>query len=93
MLRGWFIGVWWGLLVTTRGSTITIVLACIMGRSLSVVPWKVLLPKGLIRSSWLLPSLIFPTLMAVLIVISSSCNIIVTRIIAKGVRVHSSERK
>ena len=41
------------------------------------------------RIDQVLPSLIVPTLMPILIVISSSCNIIVTRLIAKGVRVHS----
>ncbi|KAL4394134.1 hypothetical protein AHAS_Ahas02G0121600 [Arachis hypogaea] len=58
-----------------------------------MITWKVLLPKGLIRSSWLRPSLIVLTLMHILVIASSSCNIVVTRLIAKGVRVHSSRRK
>ncbi|KAL4270900.1 hypothetical protein AHAS_AhasUnG0043400 [Arachis hypogaea] len=52
-----------------------------------------LLPKGLIRSSWLHPSLIGLTLMHIHVIAFSSCNIVVTRLIAKGVRVHSSRRK
>ncbi|KAL4350318.1 hypothetical protein AHAS_Ahas10G0130000 [Arachis hypogaea] len=58
-----------------------------------MISWKVLLPKGLIRSSWLCPSLIALTLMHIPVIASSSCNIVVTRLIAKGVRVHGSKRK
>ncbi|KAL4345122.1 hypothetical protein AHAS_Ahas11G0246800 [Arachis hypogaea] len=58
---------------------------------LLIVHWRWLLPRGLIKSLWLLPSLIVPTLMPVLIVISSSCNIIVTRLIAMEVRTHDSK--
>ncbi|KAL4381324.1 hypothetical protein AHAS_Ahas04G0122100 [Arachis hypogaea] len=86
-------GIWWVLLVTTKGSTISIILVCIVEWSLSMISWKVLLSKGLIRSSWLHPSLVALTLMHIPIVISSSCNIIVTRLIAKGVKVHTSRRK
>ncbi|KAL4328841.1 hypothetical protein AHAS_Ahas13G0240400 [Arachis hypogaea] len=76
MLRREFIGIWWGLLVVTKGSTITIVLGCIVEWSLPMAPWRRLLPKGLIKSSWLLPSLIIPTLMHDLIKASIPCNII-----------------
>ncbi|KAL4350331.1 hypothetical protein AHAS_Ahas10G0131300 [Arachis hypogaea] len=83
----------WGLLVATRRSTISIRLVCIVKWSLSVISRRVLLTKGLIRSSGLRPSLIALTLMHIPVIASSSCNIVVTRLIAKGVRVHSSERK
>ncbi|KAL4396527.1 hypothetical protein AHAS_Ahas01G0100800 [Arachis hypogaea] len=58
-----------------------------------MISWKVLLPKRLVRSSWLRPSLIALTLMHIPVIAFSSCNIVVTRLIAKGVRVHSSRRK
>ncbi|KAL4381161.1 hypothetical protein AHAS_Ahas04G0105800 [Arachis hypogaea] len=58
-----------------------------------MISWKVLLPKGLISSSWLRPSLITLTLMHIPVIASSSYKIVVTRLIAKGVRVHSSRRK
>ncbi|KAL4350286.1 hypothetical protein AHAS_Ahas10G0126800 [Arachis hypogaea] len=86
-------GIWWVLLVITRGSTISIILVCIVEWSSSMISWKVLLPKGLIRSSWLRPSLIALTLMHIPVIASSSCNIVVTRLIAKRVRVHGSKRK
>ncbi|KAL4276041.1 hypothetical protein AHAS_Ahas20G0167500 [Arachis hypogaea] len=89
MLRRGFIGILWWVLIFTEKSTITIVLVCII-EWLLIVHWRWLLPRGLIKSLWLLPSLIFPSLMHILIVISSSCNIVVTKLIAKGVRVHSS---
>jgi len=81
--------IWWRWFVT-KESTITIVLACIVGWSLSMVSWKVLLPKGLIRSSWLLPSLIVSTLMHVPIIASIPFNNIRTKLKATGVRTHSS---
>ncbi|KAL4293701.1 hypothetical protein AHAS_Ahas18G0154400 [Arachis hypogaea] len=49
-----------------------------------------LLPRGLIKSLWLLPSLIIPTLMHVLVIAPIPCNIIGTKLIATGVRIHSS---
>ncbi|KAL4397036.1 hypothetical protein AHAS_Ahas01G0151700 [Arachis hypogaea] len=52
-----------------------------------------LLIRGLIKSLWLLPSLIVPTMVHVVIIISSSCNIIITTLVAKGVRVHSRKEK
>ncbi|KAL4374265.1 hypothetical protein AHAS_Ahas05G0164500 [Arachis hypogaea] len=55
-----------------------------------MVSWKVLLPKGLIRSSWLLPSLIALTLMHVPVIASIPYNNIVTKLKARGVRIHSS---
>ncbi|KAL4365994.1 hypothetical protein AHAS_Ahas07G0161700 [Arachis hypogaea] len=39
--------------------------------------------KRVVQSLWFLPSLVVPSLMHVFIVISSPCNIIVTRLIAK----------
>ncbi|KAL4306506.1 hypothetical protein AHAS_Ahas16G0185100 [Arachis hypogaea] len=90
MLRRGVIGIWLSLLVTTRGSTISIVLVCTLEWLLLIINWRRLLPRGLIKSLWLLLSLIVPTSMHVLIIVSSSCNIVVTKLIAKGVRVHSS---
>ena len=81
--------IWWRWFVT-KGSTITIVLACIVEWSLSMVSWKALLPRGLIKPSWLLPSLILPTLMPVLIIASIPYNNIGTKLKARGVRIHSS---
>ncbi|KAL4337821.1 hypothetical protein AHAS_Ahas12G0148500 [Arachis hypogaea] len=54
-----------------------------------MVSWRVLLPKGLIRSSWLLPSLIVLTLMHVHVIASIPCNSIGTKLKVIGVRVHS----
>ncbi|KAL4300375.1 hypothetical protein AHAS_Ahas17G0194600 [Arachis hypogaea] len=79
------------MLVVTEGSTITIVLVCIAEWSLSVVLWKVLLPEGLIRSSWLLPSLLVLTLMHVPVIISIPCNNIGPKLKARGVRTHNSK--
>ncbi|KAL4371336.1 hypothetical protein AHAS_Ahas06G0155600 [Arachis hypogaea] len=90
MLRRGFIGIWWWLLIIKRVLTIAIILVCLLEGSWGIVCWWRLLPRGLIKSLWLLPSLIVPTLMHVIMVISSSCNIIVTKLIAKGTRVHSS---
>ncbi|KAL4315335.1 hypothetical protein AHAS_Ahas15G0174800 [Arachis hypogaea] len=56
-----------------------------------MVSYKVLLPKGLIRSSWLLPSLIVLTLMHVPVIISIPCNSIETKLKAMGVRIHNSK--
>ncbi|KAL4344333.1 hypothetical protein AHAS_Ahas11G0167900 [Arachis hypogaea] len=81
------------MLVVTKGSTISNVWACIVGWSLSMVSWKVLLPKGLIKSSWLLPTLIVPTLMYVSVIASIPSNNIRTKIETRGVRIHSSKRK
>ncbi|KAL4307210.1 hypothetical protein AHAS_Ahas16G0255500 [Arachis hypogaea] len=91
MLKRRFIIMWWALLVITRGSTITVVLTCIVEWSWSMVSWRVLLPKGLIRSSWLLPSLINLTLMHVPVIISIPCNNIGTKLKARGVRTHNSK--
>ncbi|KAL4365647.1 hypothetical protein AHAS_Ahas07G0127000 [Arachis hypogaea] len=93
MLRRGFIGVWRWLLKIKRALTIAIILICFLEWLLVIVCWRRLLPRGLIKSLWLLPSLVVPSLMHVLIVISSSCNMIITKLIAKGVRVHSSKRK
>ncbi|KAL4315746.1 hypothetical protein AHAS_Ahas15G0215900 [Arachis hypogaea] len=89
MLRGWSISTGWGLLVTTRGSTISISLVCIVEWSLPMISWRVLFPKGLIRSSWLHPSLIVLTLMHVPAIASIPFNIIRTKLKVRGVRIHS----
>ncbi|KAL4287416.1 hypothetical protein AHAS_Ahas19G0184000 [Arachis hypogaea] len=81
------------MLVVTKGSTISNFWACIVGWSLSMVSWKVLLSKGLIRSSWLLPTLIFPTLMYVPVIASIPSNNIRTKLETRGMRIHSSKRK
>ncbi|KAL4306572.1 hypothetical protein AHAS_Ahas16G0191700 [Arachis hypogaea] len=93
MLRRGFISIWWGrgLLVTTRGSIISIRLICTLEWFL-LSGWR-LLPRGLIKSLWLLPSMIIPSLMQAFIIISSSYNMIVTKLIAKGVSIHSINRK
>jgi len=88
-----FIVCWWGLLIVTKRSTITIVLGCIVEWLLLMAHWRRLLLKGLIKSLWLLPSLIVPSLIQAFIVISISYNIIVTKLIAKGVRIHGKRRK
>ncbi|KAL4277005.1 hypothetical protein AHAS_Ahas20G0263900 [Arachis hypogaea] len=91
MLRGWSIGTGWGLLVVTRLSTISISGVCIVEWSLSVISWRVLLPKGLIRSSWLHPSLIGLTLMHIPTITSISFNKVRTKLKARGVRIHGSK--
>ncbi|KAL4321696.1 hypothetical protein AHAS_Ahas14G0136300 [Arachis hypogaea] len=70
------------------GSTITIVSTCIVEWLSSMVRWKVLLPKGLIRSSWFRPSLIVLTLMYVPVIASIHFNNIRTKLKATGVRTH-----
>ncbi|KAL4287924.1 hypothetical protein AHAS_Ahas19G0234800 [Arachis hypogaea] len=76
MLRRGFIDVWWWGLIIKRVLTIVIILVCLLEWLLVIVCWWRLLPRGLIKFLWLLPSLILPSLMHILIVISSSCNII-----------------
>ncbi|KAL4329356.1 hypothetical protein AHAS_Ahas13G0291900 [Arachis hypogaea] len=49
-----------------------------------------LLPRGLIKSLWLLPSLILPTLMPIFIIVSIPYNNIGTKLKTRGVRIHSS---
>ncbi|KAL4344055.1 hypothetical protein AHAS_Ahas11G0140100 [Arachis hypogaea] len=56
-----------------------------------MVVWRVLLPKGLIRSSRLLPSLIVLTLMHVPVIASIPYNSIRTKLKAMGVRTHNSK--
>ena len=90
MLRGWSISTWWGLWVITRLSTMSIGLVCIVEWSLSMISWRVLLPKGLIRSSWLHPSLIVLTLMHVPVITSIPFNNIRTKLKVRRVRTHSS---
>ncbi|KAL4381234.1 hypothetical protein AHAS_Ahas04G0113100 [Arachis hypogaea] len=48
-----------------------------------MISWRVLSPKGLIRSSWLRPSLIALTLMHIPVIAFSSCNIVVIRLNSK----------
>ncbi|KAL4315681.1 hypothetical protein AHAS_Ahas15G0209400 [Arachis hypogaea] len=55
-----------------------------------MISWRVLLPKGLIRSSWLLPSLIVLTLMHVPVIASIPLNNIRTKLKATGVRTDSN---
>ncbi|KAL4345018.1 hypothetical protein AHAS_Ahas11G0236400 [Arachis hypogaea] len=55
-----------------------------------MISWRVLLPKGLIRSSWLHPSLIALTLMHVPAITSVPFNNIRTKFKARGVKIHSS---
>ncbi|KAL4276285.1 hypothetical protein AHAS_Ahas20G0191900 [Arachis hypogaea] len=76
MLRRGFIGIWWGLLVTKRGSTVSIVLVCTLEWLLLIISWWRLLPRGLSISLRLLPPLIVPSLMHILIVASIPYNII-----------------
>ncbi|KAL4357081.1 hypothetical protein AHAS_Ahas09G0151000 [Arachis hypogaea] len=73
-----------------KRSTITIVLVCIIEWLLVIVHWRGLLPRGLIKSLRLLPSLIIPTLMHVLIIASIPYNNIGTKLETRGVRIHSS---
>ena len=47
-----------GLVGNYKGSTMSVSLVCIVEQSLPMVSWRMLLPKGLIRASWLHPSLI-----------------------------------
>ncbi|KAL4286810.1 hypothetical protein AHAS_Ahas19G0123400 [Arachis hypogaea] len=58
---------------------------------LLIVHLERLLPRRLINCLRLLPSLIVPSLMHVLIVVSISYNIVVTTLIAKKVRIHSGK--
>ncbi|KAL4381827.1 hypothetical protein AHAS_Ahas04G0172400 [Arachis hypogaea] len=90
MLRRGFIGILWWVLIVTKRSTITIVLVYIMEFLLLIIHWRQFLPRGLIKSLSLFPSLIVPSLMQAFIVISTSYNIIVTKLIAKGVRIHGN---
>ncbi|KAL4300313.1 hypothetical protein AHAS_Ahas17G0188400 [Arachis hypogaea] len=62
---------------------------CTVERSLSRISQRVLLPKGLIRSSWSHPSLIGLTLVHIPAVTSISFNNIRTKLKARGVKVHS----
>ncbi|KAL4321322.1 hypothetical protein AHAS_Ahas14G0098900 [Arachis hypogaea] len=91
MLKGWFVCTGWGLLVVTRLSTISFSWVCTVEWSLSRISRRVLLPKGLIRSSWLHPSLIGLTLMHIPAVTSISFNKVRTRLKARGVRIHGSK--
>ncbi|KAL4276306.1 hypothetical protein AHAS_Ahas20G0194000 [Arachis hypogaea] len=93
MLRRELIGIRRLWLITTRRSTISIGLVYIMECFLLIVHWRRLLPKWLIISIWLLPPLIVPSLMQAFIVVLISYNIIVTTLLAKRVRIHSSKRK
>ncbi|KAL4300464.1 hypothetical protein AHAS_Ahas17G0203500 [Arachis hypogaea] len=89
LMRG-FISIGWGLLVVTERSTVTIVLVCIIEWLLVIAHWRGLSPRGLIKSLWLLPSLIIPTLMHVLIIAPIPYYNIGTKLKATWVRIHSS---
>ncbi|KAL4329362.1 hypothetical protein AHAS_Ahas13G0292500 [Arachis hypogaea] len=91
MLKRGFIGIWWWLLIVTKRSTIAIRWVCIKGWVLRIVPRGSLLPRWLSVSLRLLPPLIIPSLMPVLIVASIPYNIIITTLIAKGMRIYSSK--
>ncbi|KAL4330322.1 hypothetical protein AHAS_Ahas13G0388500 [Arachis hypogaea] len=54
-----------------------------------MVSWRVLMPKGWIRSSWLLPSLIVLTLIHVPVIASIPFNNIGTKLESRGLRIHS----
>ncbi|KAL4374197.1 hypothetical protein AHAS_Ahas05G0157700 [Arachis hypogaea] len=91
MLRRVFIGVWWWSLIIKRVLTIAIILVCFLEWHLVIICWWRLLPRGLIKSLWLLPSLILPSLMHIFIVASIPYNIIVTTLVAKWVIIHNSK--
>ncbi|KAL4357091.1 hypothetical protein AHAS_Ahas09G0152000 [Arachis hypogaea] len=93
MLRVRFIGIWWGFLVTTRRFTIAIRLICTRSGIIPIRKWWGLLPRRLSISLRLLPPLIVPSLMHIFIVIFTSYNKFVTKLIAKGVRIHSESRE
>ncbi|KAL4276329.1 hypothetical protein AHAS_Ahas20G0196300 [Arachis hypogaea] len=76
MLRGWFIGMWWWLLTITIRVTTSIRLICIRIRIIPIRIRRGLLPIRLINPLRLLPSLIVPSLMHILIVVSITYNII-----------------
>ncbi|KAL4371769.1 hypothetical protein AHAS_Ahas06G0198900 [Arachis hypogaea] len=90
MSRRGFIGVWWLLLIIKRVLTIAIIFICFLEWLLVIVYWRRLLPRGLIKSLWLLPSLIFPTLMPIPIRASIPYNNIGTKLETRGVRIYSS---
>ncbi|KAL4316339.1 hypothetical protein AHAS_Ahas15G0275200 [Arachis hypogaea] len=91
MVKMGFIGIWWWLLIVTRMSTIAIGLICIKSWIIPIRNRRRLLPRRLINPLRLLPPLIIPSLMHILIVISTSYNIVITTLIAKMVRIHSSK--
>ncbi|KAL4306203.1 hypothetical protein AHAS_Ahas16G0154800 [Arachis hypogaea] len=93
MLRVGLISIWWGLLVTTRGSIIAIGLIFIRSGIIPIRDRRRLLPRRLNILLRLLPPLIVPFLMYILIVISISYNIVVTTLIAKRMRIHNSKSK
>ncbi|KAL4316014.1 hypothetical protein AHAS_Ahas15G0242700 [Arachis hypogaea] len=76
MLRRWFIGIWWWLLIITIRVTTSIRLICIR---IMIIPMRIrrlLLPRRLINPLRLIPSLIVPSLMHILIVAPIYYNII-----------------
>ncbi|KAL4316264.1 hypothetical protein AHAS_Ahas15G0267700 [Arachis hypogaea] len=91
MLRGWFISMWWWLLTITIKVTISIRLICIRIRIIPIINWRGLLPIRLINPLRLLPSLIPKSLMHIPIGASIPYNIVVTKLIAKGMRIHNSK--
>ncbi|KAL4315879.1 hypothetical protein AHAS_Ahas15G0229200 [Arachis hypogaea] len=79
-----------GLVGNYKGSTISIILVCTSKWLLVIAHWRGLLPRGLIKSLWLLPSLILPTLKPIFIIVSIPFNNIRTKLETRGVRIHSS---
>ncbi|KAL4315984.1 hypothetical protein AHAS_Ahas15G0239700 [Arachis hypogaea] len=79
-----FIGIWWWLLIITRRSTRAIRLVCILEWLLLIVHLGRLLPRRLINSLRLLPSLIVPSLMYVVSTIPILYNIVVTTLSQNG---------
>ncbi|KAL4329327.1 hypothetical protein AHAS_Ahas13G0289000 [Arachis hypogaea] len=80
-----------GLAGNYKGSTISIVSVRTLEWFLHMLSWWRLLPRGLSISLRLLPPLIVPTLMHVFIVGFIPYNIIGTKLIAKGVRIHNNK--
>ncbi|KAL4287656.1 hypothetical protein AHAS_Ahas19G0208000 [Arachis hypogaea] len=79
------------LLIVTERSNIAIRWICTLEWLLLIVHWGRLLPRRLSISLRLLPPLIVPSLMHVLIVAFVPYNKVVTTLIAKGMRIHSSK--
>ncbi|KAL4287762.1 hypothetical protein AHAS_Ahas19G0218600 [Arachis hypogaea] len=76
MLRRWFIGIWWWLLIITIRVTTSIRLICIRIRIIPIRNRRLLLPRRVINPLRLLPPLIVTSLMHIVIVVPISYNII-----------------
>ncbi|KAL4344564.1 hypothetical protein AHAS_Ahas11G0191000 [Arachis hypogaea] len=93
MLREGVICMWWLWLTITIRVTTYIRLVCIRSWIVPIRNQRRLLPRRLSIILGLLPSLISNSLMHFVIVASIPYNIVVTTLVAKGVRIHSSKRK